>query len=228
MIEGFVRGLLRLFLRGILAGLGGVRAYGLEHVPEAGPLILAPNHVSHLDPILIGVLVRRPVWFLATDELFTIPVLGTLSRYLRAFPIRQDSPDRKALRRAEELLRQGEALVVFPEGHESLDGKLKPLQGGAILLARRTGACIVPVGIRGSERVLPPREWRPRHGGEPIVVRFGKQVSAEQWTAGCGGREGMAHALECLRLELLRLSGQADNGEYSHEIGAQKADAEDA
>lgn len=228
MTESIVRGVLRILLRGILAGLGGVRAYGLENVPQTGAVIIAPNHVSHLDPVLIGVLVRRPVWFLAADELFSIPVLGALSRYLRAFPIRQDSPDRKALRRAEELLKQGEVLVVFPEGHESLDGRLQPLQGGAVLLARRTGACIVPVGIRGSDRILPPREWRPRHGGEPVVVRFGRPVLVDDWTQGYEDKDGMRIALECLRRELLRLSGQEEASGGSRDIARNMADGETA
>lgn len=208
MIERLVRGSLRVLLYGLITGLGGVRVRGRENVPSSGAVLIAPNHVSHLDPILIGMVVKRPVWFLATDELFDIPILGPLSRYLRAFPIRQDSPDRRALRRAEALLTSGEALVVFPEGHESLDGQLQPLQGGIILLAMRTGAPVVPVGIVGSSRILPPREWRPRHGGGPVHIRFGPSIPATELTGGFSGKQAIQTGLARLEAELRRLTGQ--------------------
>lgn len=206
--ERLLRESLRVLLRAVLASLGGLRVYGLENVPESGGVIVAPNHVSHLDPIIVGVTVRRPVWFLATDELFAIPVLGPLSRYLRAFPIRQDSPDRRALARAHQLLLEGEVLVVFPEGHESLDGRLQELQGGVVLLAERARVPVVPVGIRGSDRILPPREWRPRHGGEPVIVRFGRAMDLTSDADLMRGRAGRDIALARLAAELRRLSGQ--------------------
>lgn len=204
--ERVLRPIFRVLLRGLLGCLGGVRVEGLERVPAVGGVILAPNHRSHLDPILIGVLSQRPVWFLATDELFDIPVIGPLSAVFRAFPIRQDSPDRAALRRAESLLRGGEVVVVFPEGHESLDGQLQPLQGGVILLAERASVPVVPVGISGSERVLPPREWYLRHGGEPVVVRFGQPLSAELLTGNLRGKAAWRRGSETLARAIAALA----------------------
>jgi 1-acyl-sn-glycerol-3-phosphate acyltransferase len=155
------------------------------------------------------------VWFLATDELFTIPVLGTLARILRAIPIRQDAPDRHALRMAEGLLARKEALVVFPEGHESLDGRLQPLQGGVMLLAVRSGASVVPVAITGSEKVLPPREWRPRHAGTPISLRFGRALEVTDLTGSTPGRRGIDQGIRRLEAEIRRLAqlGEARGGE---------------
>jgi len=199
------RNLVRLMLRCLFGLLGGVTITGLENIPKEGAVILTPNHLSHVDPLLVGMAVPRPAWFLATDELFTIPVLGTVARLLRAVPIRQDAPDRRALRLAEGLLSQNEAMVVFPEGHESLDGRLQPLQGGVMLLAVRTGAKILPVAIAGSERMLPPREWHPRHAGSPISLRFGKALEVSDMTGGAGGRPGLDQGIRRLEAEIRRL-----------------------
>src|SRR5579871_5119512 len=102
-----------LLFRTIFAVLGGLRVEGKERVPKHGPVIVAPNHISFADPALIGVALGRPARFMATDEMFGIRVLGALARIMRAYPIRQDSPDRAALRRTEQLLREGQAVVVF-------------------------------------------------------------------------------------------------------------------
>lgn len=209
--ERLFRGLVRTCLRGMFACLGGLRIEGQEHVPETGGVIVAPNHVSHADPIVVGIALRRPAWFAATDELFAIPVLGVMARWVRAFPIRQDSPDRAALRRMEELLRSGELLVGFPEGHESLDGKLQPLQPGLVWLALRCEVPIVPVGIVGTNSALPPREWRLRHAGRAIIVRFGMPITPEDLRRGGQGREAVDRGCAMLRDRLLALTQIADD-----------------
>lgn len=206
MIEALFRESVRLFLRALFGSLGGVTVIGADRVPDRGRLLIAPNHISHLDPLLVGMAVRRPAWFMATDELFDVPVIGILAKWLRAFPIRQDSPDRRALRMAQSLLGHDEALVVFAEGHESLDGRLKPLQGGVIMLAMRTGAPVLPVGISGTHRMLPPREWRPRHGGAPVLIRFGRPIAAADLVGGLAGRAAIHAGLERLAEEIRVLS----------------------
>jgi 1-acyl-sn-glycerol-3-phosphate acyltransferase len=209
-VEAFIRGTVKVILRGLFGCLGGIRVEALENVPQEGGVIIAGNHRSHMDPVLIGVLISRPLWFIATDELFTVPVLGPMSRYLRAFPIRQDAPDRRALERAERLLRAGAAVALFPEGHESLDGTLRPLQGGAVLLARRAEVPVLPVGIVGTERVVPPTEWRPRHGGGYVTVRFGRPIPPPELTGGLPGTKGVEQGRQRLRSELQRLTGGCD------------------
>lgn len=207
--ELVLREVLRALLRGLVGCLGGLRVEGAELVPRSGGVLIAPNHRSHLDPVLVGLVIRRPVWFIATDELFAIPVLGRIARALRAFPIHQDSPDRWALRRAEQLLRSGEALVSFPEGHESLNGRLQPLQGGCVFLALRAEVPILPVGILGSERVLPPWQWRLRHGSHPILVRFGQPLAPDVLSGGMRGKEAVQHGTALLRQVLLELTEEA-------------------
>jgi 1-acyl-sn-glycerol-3-phosphate acyltransferase len=193
-------------VRALLACLGGVTVIGAENVPDDGGLVVTPNHVSHFDPLVVGMAIRRPVWFLATDELFAIPLLGWLAVRLRAIPIHQDSPDREALRRTEALLEAGEAVVAFPEGHESLDGKLQPLQRGVAWLALRTGVSVLPVGLSGTDGILPPREWRLRHGGRRVIVRIGKPISVAELAGGLSGRASVDHACEVMRQVLEQLS----------------------
>ena len=146
---------------------------GRRHVPHQGPVILAPNHISHIDSVLLGDVVRRPLWFMAMQDMFEMPVIGPFARFFHAFPIERDSADRAALRRAEELLRRGHALVVYPEGRLSPDGELGPILPGAVLLALRTKALIIPVGISGSNRVMHYGLTLPRPTLAPVRVHLG-------------------------------------------------------
>lgn len=209
---------LRAFLRTLFAILGGVRVEGRANIPRGGPLIVTPNHLSHADPPLVGAYLPLKAWFPATDELFGIRLLGAVSRYYRAFPIKQDSPDRAALRRMEDLLAHGETLVLFPEGHESPTGALQPLQGGAILVAMRTGAPVLPVGIQGSAEMLPAWSFRLRRAPRPAVVRFGKPIPIEELTGGLTGKAGIARGLENLEAAIRELSGQAGAEAANHRV----------
>jgi len=196
----------RALLRIAFRLLGGYRIEGAHHVPSRGPVIIAPNHLSHADPALVGIALPRGAWFLATDELFSIRWLGPLARILRAVPVRQDSPDRTALRRVESLLKSGAAVVIFPEGHESADGQLQPLQRGPALLAIRTSTPIVPVGIVGTNAMLPARSFRLRRAPAPAIVRFGAPLSAEKLCGGYTGRRAVDHATRLLEAALRDLT----------------------
>ena len=207
MIESMYRQTVRGIVRAAVACLGGMTVEGAERVPASGGVLITPNHVSHLDPPVVGVCLKRPAWFLATDELFSIPVLGHMARWLRAYPIRQDSPDREALRKTERLLEAGEIVVAFPEGHESLDGRLQPLQRGIVWIALRTGVPVVPVGIRGTNLMLPPREWRLRHAGQRMHVCFGLPISPDELAGDRTGQDRVVHGCDVLRRSLLRLTG---------------------
>ncbi len=204
--------LLRPFIKVMLQLLfwwgGGIRVEGTEHVPARGAVIIAPNHLSFAAPLLMGVATRRYVWFMATDELFEMPVLGRLARIMRAYPIRQDSPDRSALKKTIKLLRAGEAVVIFPEGHVSKDGRMQQVQPGTILLAAQTGASILPVGVAGTDAFMPPHQWGIRRAGRRMVVRFGEPVSASELMEGLKGRAGVDQAAERLGERIAALAGQ--------------------
>ena len=131
------------------------RVSGRGNVPAHGAAIIAPNHISYLDPPAVGSAFDRQIFFMAKAELFEVPFLGWLIRQCGAFPVRRGVADRAALRQAEQLLRAGHGVMVFPEGTRSEDGRLTPAELGIAMLALRTGAPVVPIGVDGTDRSLP-------------------------------------------------------------------------
>ncbi len=140
---------LRIVLRIVLR----LEVRGLEHTPPTGSLLVAINHTSFLDPVLAGVFIPREIYAMAKAELFRIPVFGTVIRAYGAFPVHRGEIDRSAIRRALEVLRAGEALLVAPEGTRSPTEQLQRGRKGVALLALRTGAAILPVAIWGVKPV---------------------------------------------------------------------------
>lgn len=150
--------------------------YGEENVPAEGPVIIAGNHPSYLDPVLISLPLERRVYFMAWDQLFRIPVLGTLLRQFGAFPVRLGSRDPNAYAKALEVLEGDRALGIFPEAGRTVEGPMNPLKTGTVRLAVEADAPIVPVTITGafdawpSSRKLPwPRKITVKYH-PPIVL----------------------------------------------------------
>lgn len=133
---------------------------GRGHVPRTGPVILAANHRSFLDPFLIGLLARRPLHYVAKEELFRHPVVSWWLSALGAFPVRRGSADRDMLATARALLARGEAVLIFPEGTRTRPGPLGRPRRGVGRLALQTGAPVVSVSVHGTEAVR--RGWRIR------------------------------------------------------------------
>lgn len=161
------------------------RVYGLENVPKSGQLIIVANHLSLIDPPLLGAVMPRPMRFMAKKELFDRPVVGTAVRAYRAFAVRRGEADRQALATAQRLLQQGEAIAIFPEGTRSRVGKMQPAHPGVAVIALRTGAPVLPVGIWGSERLFkwPPVGFRPRlevRIGEPFTLSTEEQKAKRE------------------------------------------------
>ena len=144
---------------------------GAEQMPRKGPLLLVSNHISVLDPPLIGVVTPRQLTFLAKAELFDIPLLGRFIRAVNARPVRREGSDARALKDALRVLEEGRALLVFPEGTRGTEGVLREAKPGAGMLAVLSGAAVVPVYITGSGRVMPRGAALPRPG--KVSVRFG-------------------------------------------------------
>jgi len=163
-------------VRSLFRILGGYRAAGIENIPAAGGCILAPNHLSWADPPTIGLAVPRDCWFMANDFLFDIPVLGFYMRRAGAFPVRRGSVDRDAIRRAEEYLRAGDLLCVFPEGGTTITGRQVPFEGGVGLLAIRNDVPVVPVAITGTDRVLPRTNTRLHYARGGVTATFGRPI----------------------------------------------------
>lgn len=142
-------------------------AHGREHVPASGPVLLVSNHVSVLDPPFVGGAAPRELHFLAKEELFGIPLFGRLIHALNARPVKRDGSDSRALKMALRLLREGCALLVFPEGTRGVEGRLREGKPGVGMLAVMSGAPVVPVYVSGSGRALPAGRAVPR----PVKVR---------------------------------------------------------
>src|SRR5262249_13601037 len=127
----------------------GIRFEGVEHIPAEGPLLIVPNHVTYADPVLASIPIRRPVYYMAWDALFAIRGLSWLIRRLRAFPVEIESADPRAAREAVRLLQAGEAVMIFPEGGRSLDGRLQRFKLGAFRLACSLRVPVLPTTIIG-------------------------------------------------------------------------------
>lgn len=153
------------------------RATGREHVPTAGPVLLVSNHQSHLDPVLIGVACPRQMRFLARHSLFFWP-LGWLIHSLGAVPIDRERGGLGGIKATLQLLKAGEAVLVFPEGTRSRDGRLQPLMPGFCALARRGGATVVPVAIEGAFAAMPRGSRFPRP--RPIRLAFCPAIRPEE------------------------------------------------
>ena len=143
----------RVIVRMLLILLTQWRVKGRENTPSQGPLLIVANHMSLVDPPLLGVSLGRKVIFMAKKELFHFRVIGYFIRGFGAFPVHRGQLDKKAIYQAEQVLADGMALVMFPEGMRSSNGQLRPAFPGAALVASRSGAPILPVGIIGTGRI---------------------------------------------------------------------------
>ncbi len=145
-------------------GLFRIRFEGVGHVPRTGPVVITPNHTSFMDPILVTIPVHRALHYMALEPFFRVRGLGALMRWARAFPIQEGEPDSLGVRRALRILKQGEPLVIFPEGARSPDGRLQPFHPGAFRLALAAEAPVVPVTILGAFEAWPAQRRLPRPG----------------------------------------------------------------
>jgi glycerol-3-phosphate dehydrogenase (NAD(P)+) len=146
-----------------------MRRIGREHLPRHGPLLLASNHRSFLDPFVIGTLIRRPVYYMAKRELFEKRLQAVLLNALGAFPVDRGAGDGDAMETARMILARGDCVVVFPEGTRMRRGPLGEPRRGVGRLALETGVPVAPVAVFGTEQVR--RGWRIRP--RKVRVRVG-------------------------------------------------------
>lgn len=206
MLYSLLRAFMVLIVRLVVSSMGGVRTEGAENVPKTGGLIVAPNHLSYADGPLVGAFLPRPAAFMATSELFSFRGWGWVARAMKAFPVEQDAADLSAIRKAVEILKAGEALVIFPEGHMSLTGRLQPLRPGVISIALHAEAPILPVWIEGTDLLMPPRQTKMRRVSRPILIRFGKAITPQELAGGRRGRAAVDYGAELLYRRLQELS----------------------
>jgi 1-acyl-sn-glycerol-3-phosphate acyltransferase len=151
-----------------------LRVVHRERMLQNGPVILAMNHQSYLDPPLAGITCDRAVYFLARRTLLDVPLLGRLLPKLNVIPVNQEGIDRSALKALIRVLKAGNAALVFPEGSRTVDGSLQPAEPGLGLVIAKTLAPVVPMRIFGAHEAL------PRGGGGlhfvPITIVIGEAI----------------------------------------------------
>jgi 1-acyl-sn-glycerol-3-phosphate acyltransferase len=137
-------------LHGYLRG----RIYGSEQVPATGSLVVVSNHASDFDPLILSCCVRRPVAYMAKEELFKVPVLKQAIQLYGAYPVKRGSADRSAIRSALSLLEEGWAVGLFLQGTRTLDARITDPKLGAALIAAKGKAPLLPVSLWGTEAIL--------------------------------------------------------------------------
>lgn len=156
--------------------LFGFIVRGAEKVPRRGGVIIACNHISEMDPPVLGFSIPRTFAIMAKVELFRHRFGSFFLRKLNAFPVNRAGIDTKALRTAIDLLRGGEAVVIFPEGTRSNDGRLLPVKSGISLIATASGAPVLPVFIWGTDHAMDALTRK----GKPFSVNFGRLISSRK------------------------------------------------
>ena len=180
---------------------------GREHIPTEGIFVLAPVHRSILDTPISSGLTRRRMRFMGADKYWKHPAFGRLLTALGGFPVTRGSADREALKRCIQLLEGGEPIVLFPEGERKSGDIVQPLFEGAAYIAVKAGAPIVPVGIGGSEAVMPRGSkmiW-PRK----VHVVIGAPIPVPPTTSSKEQRAAARSMTEQVHTELQRVYDQA-------------------
>lgn len=177
---------------------GGFKVKHDERVPKTGATIIAPVHFSYLDPPAMGGACPRHMAVMGKAELFGKPIIGPLIKSLGVFPVDRGAADRKAMVYSLEVLREGRALLMFPEGTRGDGVTLGKVEHGVITFAKKTDAKIVPVGIIGTEKVLPRNRNSLKRAKTTIV--FGEPFTYAEYATGANEKEN----LELVSIELER------------------------
>ena len=176
----------------------GSYSYGLDRLPETGGAVLAVNHLSAIDPPLIGSFSNRAIFYMAKAEILAIPVVGEALTWTGGFPVRRGESDREGLRTARELVREGHVVGLFVEGTRQRFGYPGAVHSGALMVAMKEGVPVIPAGVETFG-------WSHKNRRACCVV-WGQPMTFNGIT--CNGT-GYKEAAEILRLQILRLWRQA-------------------
>jgi 1-acyl-sn-glycerol-3-phosphate acyltransferase len=206
-----LRGLMRAMTRIYLLGL--FRVEGAGNVPRQGPLIICPSHSGTLDPPMVPAFTPRgDTWSMAKSEYFKGGSTEFFFRSYHSFPVVRHSADRNALRRSFDLLKAGEALIIYPEGTRVESGVLAVPEPGAGFIAQKAACPVVAVGLTGTRECLPKGARWPRR--TPVTITFGRPflVAAKRPE---GARISPQEAAEAIMLEIAELLPDHQRGAFS-------------
>jgi 1-acyl-sn-glycerol-3-phosphate acyltransferase len=211
MIYALMRALMRTITRVYLAGL--FKVVGVENIPGSGALLICPNHSATLDPPLVPAFVPRgDTWSMAKSEFFRKPLTAFIYRSYHAFPVVRHTADRAALKRSFDLLKAGEALIIYPEGTRVESGLLAKPEPGAGFIAQKAGCPVLPVGLTGTRECFPKGARWPRR--TKVTITFGKPFLVLQKRAD-GRRVTHEEASDAIMLGIAELLPPEQRGEFS-------------
>jgi len=155
-----------------------------DRIPSTGPLVLASNHVSLWDPIILGVFLPRKLHFMAKEELFKIFLVGSIVRKLGTFPVKRGKADRNAIRESIKVLKSEKVLCIFPEGTRSKNGQLLDFLPGVTMIAQKGKAPLIPIGLKGTDNIF-KKGFRTKielNIGEPLYIEnmYEGKITSEQ------------------------------------------------
>jgi 1-acyl-sn-glycerol-3-phosphate acyltransferase len=207
--------IMRRIFTGVMWLLFRPKVVGRSNVPTTGPVILAPVHRSFADFGFTAFCTKRKLFFMTKDSMWERKWLGRLLLYVGAFPVHRESADREALQRAEEVLKRGEVLVLFPEGTRRAGPVIEDLMEGAAFLSARTGAPIVPIGIGGSDLAMPKGKLLPK----PLTIQvvIGPAIPPPARTGGGRVSRSSVHAATAdlvSKLQAVYDEARAKTGRY--------------
>ncbi len=187
--------LMKPFLKAVFFTFFRVKVIGRENIPKSGGVIVASNHISGIDPVFIYTLLKTPIHYMSKQELFESPVLGCMYRHLNGFPIKRGTVDKRAIEYAINVVKKGNALGIFPEGTRSEDYTPQPPKAGVALIARETGASVLPVSIYSQGRTKPFSK---------VTVRFGEMIPCETFSFGSGAKSAELKDASMLIMDHIR------------------------
>ncbi|MGH9184307.1 MAG: lysophospholipid acyltransferase family protein [Acidimicrobiales bacterium] len=212
----------RAILRPMMRALYRVEAEGLENVPETGPAVICPNHISFMDSLFVPMVLPRRISYVGKAEYLDNWKTRRLFPALGMIPIERGggSASQRALDTAAGVLERGELFGIYPEGTRSRDGKLHKGHTGPARLALRTGAPLIPVGIIGTDRIQPPDSRVPRVF-KSCTIRFGRPIDVEGHRHRGDDPMLFRELIDELMFEIRELTGQ----EYVHAYATKKPEA---
>ena len=195
------------------------RVKGRENVPGKGPVLVVSNHLNLVDPFILGISINREVRFMAKGELFSSRFVSFILRSgLGAFPVSRGQFGKEVFRKAIQVLARGEVLAMFPEGRRSRDVQLRPALPGFVLIALRSGAPILPVGMYGTEQCHGLISLLPR---PKITVNIGPPFYLPQ-VSGNEDKLDKAERMECINIVMCRIAELLPpeyRGAYASKVG---------